>query len=212
MGETRGYRSELRERQAAQTRARIIEAAAELFAEFGYAATTLAKIAERAGVSLETVRNHSPKMSLLKAALEVTSFGAEGDHDILDLPPWSGLASVAAVADLPGFAADAVLATNRGSAGVWNALMNGAAGDADLADYRRGLLAAIRGNSERLVGLAKARGWTRPDRSFDELVESALVITSVETYTRIVLHDGWPEKRYATWVANAVRDLLLRRS
>ena len=51
------YRSELRQQQAAQTRRRIIEAAIEEFSHNGYQAATLAQIAKRAGVSIETVHN-----------------------------------------------------------------------------------------------------------------------------------------------------------
>jgi AcrR family transcriptional regulator len=51
----RAYRSELRQRQAEETRLRVVAAAAALFADLGYARTTLAKIAAAAGVSAETV-------------------------------------------------------------------------------------------------------------------------------------------------------------
>nr|BFF18256.1 hypothetical protein GCM10025730_17770 [Promicromonospora thailandica] len=74
---TRGYRSDLRRRQAAETRARIVAAAAELFGELGYAGTTLARIAERAQVSVETVQKAGPKAALMRAAVEVSSFGVE---------------------------------------------------------------------------------------------------------------------------------------
>ena len=57
---TRAYRSDLRLRQAEETR-NIIDAAAELFSELGYACTTLAKIAKRAGVSVETVQKNGPE-------------------------------------------------------------------------------------------------------------------------------------------------------
>src|SRR3954471_20894515 len=51
----RHYRSQLREERAADTRRRITRAAGELFAAHGFAGTTVAGIAERAGVSEATV-------------------------------------------------------------------------------------------------------------------------------------------------------------
>ena len=63
----RSYRSELRQQQAESTRLRILDAAAELFADAGYARTTLAKIAAAAGVSAETVQGQGPKAALLIA-------------------------------------------------------------------------------------------------------------------------------------------------
>ncbi|WNV77585.1 TetR/AcrR family transcriptional regulator [Geodermatophilus sp. DSM 44513] len=50
----------LRERRRQQTRAAIIEAAAELFAERGFDAVSVVEIAQRAGVVEKTVFNHFP--------------------------------------------------------------------------------------------------------------------------------------------------------
>jgi AcrR family transcriptional regulator len=51
----RRYHSPRREEQAAATRRAILEAAQRLFEKQGYAATTMAAIAEEAGVALKTV-------------------------------------------------------------------------------------------------------------------------------------------------------------
>src|SRR6188768_4457455 len=51
----RRYNSPLRADQARQTRSRILDAAYRLFAERGYAATTIAAVADAAGVSSETI-------------------------------------------------------------------------------------------------------------------------------------------------------------
>jgi AcrR family transcriptional regulator len=52
---TRSYRSAARREQARATRRRILQAAAALFAAGGYADTTVAQIADRAGVSVDTL-------------------------------------------------------------------------------------------------------------------------------------------------------------
>ena len=51
----RAYRSSVREEQARRTRLAILDAARLLFTEQGYAATTIAQIAARAGVAVDTV-------------------------------------------------------------------------------------------------------------------------------------------------------------
>jgi AcrR family transcriptional regulator len=51
----RNYSSAVREEQAARTRTRILDAAAELFLERGYALTTMKDIATRADVARDTV-------------------------------------------------------------------------------------------------------------------------------------------------------------
>ena len=66
----RSYRSPIRELQAQFTRDVILNAAAELFTETGYAATTVKDIAGRAGVSAHTVHLVGTKSSLLLAAVD----------------------------------------------------------------------------------------------------------------------------------------------
>src|SRR5689334_9021372 len=51
----RSYRSERRREQAAQTRERVLAAAARAFVARGFEATSVAAIAEEAGVSPETI-------------------------------------------------------------------------------------------------------------------------------------------------------------
>ena len=53
--ENRKYSSAVRDEQAARTRARILDAASELFLERGYARTTMKDIADSAGVARDTV-------------------------------------------------------------------------------------------------------------------------------------------------------------
>lgn len=66
----RRYSSAVRERQALQTRAAVLAAASDCFAESGYRGTTMKDIAGRAGVSVETVYGQGSKASLLTAAVD----------------------------------------------------------------------------------------------------------------------------------------------
>ena len=66
----RSYRSPIRELQAQFTRDVIVDAAAELFTETGYANTTVKDIAGRAGVSAHTVHLLGTKSFLLLAAVD----------------------------------------------------------------------------------------------------------------------------------------------
>lgn len=54
-GKKRSYHSRVRQRQAEETRQRILEAARSQFESYGYAATTLEAIAEVAEVSPKTI-------------------------------------------------------------------------------------------------------------------------------------------------------------
>ena len=52
---SRPYKSPVRERQAGDTRRRIVEAARQLLEREGYAGMTVETIAQRAGVSLRSI-------------------------------------------------------------------------------------------------------------------------------------------------------------
>lgn len=208
-GRVRPYRSELRQRQAAETRGRVVQAAVEVFSEHGYQAATFPQIAKRAGVSVETVQKHGPKAALLWAAVEVASFGVEGDIDFFDTDQG---AAMLGVRDPEGFAAilgETMLAINEPVAGVWTAVTAAAHGDREVRGLLAERLALIRGQVENVLRRVAERGWLRTDVPFDDLVQVLCVITSVETYVRCVHLDGKSPEEYQAFVTRTVRDTVL---
>jgi AcrR family transcriptional regulator len=84
-GVKRGYRSDLRATQAAQTRRAIVAAASELFATLGYGATTVDAVAKAAGVSRKTVfTSVGGKFDLLKTALDYAVTGDDLPEPLAD--------------------------------------------------------------------------------------------------------------------------------
>src|SRR5215472_17282594 len=91
--ETRAYRMRARAEQVARTRQRIVDAAVELHGTVGPAATTIAAIADQAGVTRLTVYRHFPD--------EAALFGACSAHwasrqQLPDPGAWSGIGDPAA--------------------------------------------------------------------------------------------------------------------
>jgi len=211
MRKSRRYRSTLREEQAAATRQRILEAAAQLFAELGYARTTLAKIAAEAGVSTETVQTHGPKAALMIAALEYASFGVVGDHNVLELDDGKPLLAI----DNAGEAIDYVIAVQSAvharSAALHRALRGAAANDPELDGYHVELLAGVSRQIRRVMELFRDRGWLRDDVPFDELTEWAMLLFSIDGYEQMVLRHGWSSEAYARFLRDAYTALLQRR-
>src|SRR4051812_27461813 len=110
----RPYRSERRREQAEQTRTRILDAAGELFVDGGFAGTSVAAIAGRAGVSAETVyQAFGSKPALLDAL--VRRAARLGDE--APIPEQAGPQAIAAESDqrtqLQLFAADIVRRLER---------------------------------------------------------------------------------------------------
>lgn len=205
---TRRYRSELRQRQAAETRLRVVGAAVELFSRQGYQATTFAQLANEAGVSVETVQRHGPKSALLRAALELASFGVEGETDVFATDLGKAMLRVGDTAELAALIGHAMLSINAPSAGLWAAVASAAQGDDELRGYYADLLAELRRQVEHAFRVFGGRGWLRDDVPFDDLVEAFCVVTSVETYARFVRLDGKPEDAYTAFVARTLRETI----
>ena len=203
---TRNYRSELRQQQAEQTRSRVVEAAAELFAADGYARTTLAKIAAAAGVSAETVQGQGPKAALLIAAIEYAGLGVSGEENILNLDVGLKLIAIDDPQEALDFVVSAVTDVHKRTAKLAPALFGGATYDPELDRYLNEFIAGINGQARRVLDVYRDRGWLRDDVPFDELVETCAVLCSVETYLRMTHRDGWSVDAYQAWCRRMVAE------
>lgn len=83
----RRYDSSRRQEQARETRRAILQAAYELFVQDGYGKATIAAIAARAGVSVETVYGaFSSKANLLRRVWDVTVGGDDAEVVLHERP------------------------------------------------------------------------------------------------------------------------------
>src|SRR6202165_3834796 len=79
----RPYRSLVRQRQADDTRRRIVEATRKLLQSEGYAGMTIEAIAQRAEVSAQSVYAiFKSKTGILLALLDQSTFGADYDDAV----------------------------------------------------------------------------------------------------------------------------------
>ena len=208
-GRGRPYRSDLRQRQAAETRLRVVEAAVSLFGRQGYRATTYAQLAAEAGVSVKTVQEHGPKSALLQAAVELAAFGVEGETDFFATDLGQAMLQVRDPGELAGMVGEAMFAINAPAAGLWMAVLGAAHGAEELSGFHARMLALIRAQVQHVLRYVDDRGWLRKDVPFDDLVEAFCVITCVETYVRFVQHDGKSPNEYKAFVARTVRETIL---
>ncbi|WP_415623979.1 TetR/AcrR family transcriptional regulator [Mycobacterium intermedium] len=196
----------MRQQQAELTRSKVVSAAAELFSEHGYARTTLAKIAEAAGVSPETVQGHGPKAALMIAAVEYAAIGVSDEEDVLNVEAGRRFVATQSPDEAIDYFVAAQTEIHQLTARIAPALRDGAAADAELRSYLQGLLRSINQQLERLLGVARERGWLRRDVPFEELVETLAVISSTDSYLRITQQDGWPVDRYRGWLRRMIAE------
>lgn len=205
------YVSPLREAQAAQTRRRVLTAAAAVFGANGYAGSSLSAIAAAAKVSLETVKQNGPKSALLLASFDQAFAGSEGsgplhhrDAHELGVPP-EPLEGDALLAFQLGWIAEA----NTRVAALWPRLLDAAAADRDVSarldELQRNRRLDMLGSIADYRGSGLCRS-TRPD---EELADELSFLISPEGYTQLVTDSGWSLARYQEWLQRAVRRLIL---
>ncbi|WP_382309901.1 TetR/AcrR family transcriptional regulator [Herbiconiux sp. UC225_62] len=209
----RSYNSTLRAEQAANTRQRILDAAAACFARSGYAGTSLADIASEAGVSVETVKLSGPKRSLLLAAFEQAFAGSEGRETIAERDIGQGIQQLDDEALVPGFV-HFVAEANRRTSGLWAGFLSAASSDPLVKEELDDLLERRRADFLASVDVLEGRGMVGPgldDGERRELADILSFLVSPESHEQLVTQSGWSKERYEAWLVDAIARLVLGR-
>src|SRR5262249_15275124 len=131
----RRYESSLRREQAAATRARIVRAAAELFAAQGYTQTSIEQIAQRAGVARPTVYTaFTGKPALLKEAVDLLLAADDAPVPVRARPWFQELLNQHDPRRMLEVEARNDRMINERIAALHEAMRNAAAADDDIAD------------------------------------------------------------------------------
>lgn len=208
----RRYDSTRRQAQAAQTRQDILTAAQRLFLDRGYAGTTLAAIAQAAGVVVETVyRAYGSKAELFKAVVRAAVAGGGGRAQV-PVEQRPAIAAVIAETD-PHRQLKLYAATQPGiharAGPLLRVLIGAAAADPELARLWAQLEDERRNGLRRFAQLLADRGVLRPGLSVEEARDLLWTLNSLDVHDRLVLQCGWSPERYRDWLAGALaRELL----
>jgi AcrR family transcriptional regulator len=208
----RGYRSEVRAAQAAQTRHDILAAAGKLFRDRGYAATSLPALAGEAGVAVETIyRAFGSKAGLFKAVVEAAVAGGAGRADtpveqrpairaVIDEPdPRRSVAHYAATQ--PGI--------HRRSGPLLRALRDASATDPELRRLWDELESMRLNGQGRFAGMLGERGALRAGLTVEDARDMIWALCSLAVHDLLVVERGWSEERYLAWLRDALACQLL---
>ena len=207
----RKYESPLREGQALTTRTAIIQAAWRLFAEFGYAATSIDEIAVAAGVSRATVFSAvGGKPVLLKAAFDVAIVG---DDQPVSLPDRASSREIRSEPDprvyLERYAA---LATEVGRrlAPIAEAVRGAAGVDADARQLWETHLAQRRqGAADVVSDLLRKGARLKAGLDADGAADILWVLNDPGLYHHLVHRREWSPTRFRHWLSDALQRQLL---
>ncbi|HLZ57477.1 MAG TPA: helix-turn-helix domain-containing protein [Ktedonosporobacter sp.] len=204
--EKRAYHSRMRQRQAEETRTRILVAARDLFESRGYVATTLEAIAEIAEVSPKTVAAvFGSKRALLAEVINPDAFSVEVKQMIEALrttPDPAGRLMM--VAQITRQAYEPLVREME--------LLRMAGGLApELAELAQQIDGRRRENQRRLVTYLHERGVLCHGLSFEEAVDIIWALTSYDLYRMLVVERRWEAVRYEQWLGQALIQQVLER-
>ena len=207
----RRYESAHRQEQARLTRRAILNAAAKLFVEPGYAATPLTAIAAEAGVAIQTVyKIFGSKKVLLSALVDVT---VAGDDEPVPLAEREFVADIQALPDarakLARYAAH-LADTHARHATVMVALAGAATADPDAAAIWRKNLDERRQAMTMFAAELAATGELTVD--VDTAVDVLWLAMDVRNYDWLVRERDWPPEKFQRWYVDTVAAAILGRS
>ncbi|MEO8437135.1 MAG: helix-turn-helix domain-containing protein [Chloroflexota bacterium] len=208
----RTYESPLRNAQAAATRRAIIDAAAALFIERGYVATSIEAIAEAAGVGRATVfTSVGGKKALLKKAYDVALVG---DDEPIPFPLRPASLAVRAEQDPIRFVAGyAGLVTdiNRRLAPIYEAVRGAASADPEVRDVFQTIGTERRIGAGNVVRDLLAKGARlRKGLDAEEAADILWVLIDAGLFHLLVHQRGWTPERFESWLAESIRRQLVR--
>lgn len=204
------YNSALRAAQARATRRAIVDAAARLFIQHGYGATTVDAIAETAGVSRKTVfTSVGGKIEALKLATDWAIAGDDEPVPVLERPHVKAMQQEPDARRILTAYARAARETGARIAPL-HAVVQAAAGldpgiralaEEDHAQRARGM---------RLLAQTLAdRGALKPGLTPAEAADVLWLFNAPGVYHRLVIEQHWNPDRYQNWLADALISLLI---
>jgi AcrR family transcriptional regulator len=194
----------VRQRQADDTRRRIVEATRRLLQSEGYAAMTIEAIAQRAQVSVPSVYAiFKSKTGILLELLDQSTFGADYDEAVRRAlsasDPETRLRLAAPIARQIHDAQSATFDLLRGAGVVAPELAKLEQQREDLRYERQEIM---------IISLRDA-GRIQPELDYGTARDIFWMLTGRDVYRMLVRERGWTSQKYQDWLADTLARSLL---
>ncbi|HEY6182447.1 MAG TPA: TetR/AcrR family transcriptional regulator [Terriglobales bacterium] len=202
----RSYQSLVRQRQADDTRRRIVEATRRLLQTEGYDGMTIEAIAQRAGVSAQSIYAiFKSKTGILLELINQSTFGPDYEEAVRKAlsanDPEARLRLAAPIARQIHDAQSATLDLLRGAGVVAPEL-------AKLEQLRENMRYE---RQERMIISLRDAGRLRPDLDYPTARDVFWMLTGRDVYRMLVRERGWSSQKYQDWLADTLVHSLLKK-
>jgi AcrR family transcriptional regulator len=200
----RAYHSPRRDAAAAATRQAILRAARSEFLRKGYAATTIAGIAQAANVAVDTVyASVGRKPALFRQLIETSIAGQD------QAVPVPQIRSAATASDKIELYASTIAAIHQRLAPLFLALREAATAHPELGELWSQIADRRARSMHELATDLAATGELRTGLTIDEVADVLWSMNAAEYYILLVHDRGWSPQRFGQWLAEAWRRLLI---
>jgi AcrR family transcriptional regulator len=204
----RRYDASKRRQAAARTRTAILEAALQLFAGQGYAATPMTAIADRAGVALDTVyASVGRKPELARLLIETAISGSSQAVPAEDRDYVRAVQAAPDAETKIAIYASAMRLIAGRLAPVLGIVQQAAPAEPELAALWREIAERRAANMRRFVADLAAVATLRVDPG--EAADIVWATNAPELYQLLAGQRGWSPERYERFLADTWRRLLL---
>ena len=207
MPERRTYDTAGRRAAATRNRDAVLHACRDLVLANGYRATTVKAVADRAGVSAETVyKGFGGKKQLMKAVYDITLAGDTEPVPIGRRPAIKAAIDAADPADKIRLYAHAI---GELLARISRLVTVLAEADPEIAEIRAAT------EDERLAGVRQfvthlaESGTLRPGADVDLAADACWALTAPAMFTQLTATRGWSQKTYEDWLARTLSATLI---
>jgi AcrR family transcriptional regulator len=185
----------------------VLDAAAALFRERGWEATSIAAIAEEAAVSPETVyARFGSKRALLGELMQHSVRGTD-DRPVREQAAPRALADAGDADELLRLVATDISARIERAAPLMAVVASAARAEPELTELYGRLHEDRNRNLQLLVDALAAKTPLRlpPAKALD----TVFALTSPELHQLLVGHRGWSQRRYRDWLADSLKAVLV---
>lgn len=207
----RRYDASGRRARAEESRRQVLAVAHDLFVERGYAATTIADVAEAAGVSAPTVYGAwGTKAGLLKRCIDVALAGDDREVTVADRPLAQWVYATDDPCELLGRYAVMMGTLARRAGPIYDVLVRAADADPELGD----LLADFERQRLRAAGMVvegvEQRGGLAEGLTASDGRDVVWVLNAPELYVTLTRKRRWSGRRYEAWARDTLIKALIR--
>lgn len=207
----RSYDARRRREQSATTRQRIVTAARDLFLEVGYRSATVADVASRAGVNVDTVYALvGRKPVLLRELIEQAISGTDGAVAAEDRDYVKAIRSEPDPREKVALYARAVSDIQQRVAPLFIALRDASSTEPEARALWEEISRRRAANMRKFAEDLRGAGGLRDDLSIDEAADILWATNSSEFYVLLTVERAWSTDQFERWLTEAWHRLLLR--